>query len=123
MALLTSLALVVFGLLLLVKGADFFIDGASEIATRIGVSEVIIGLTLVAFGTSLPEWVSSVIATLRDPSTLQCAGECYTTDLALGNVIGSNITNIGLVIGFVLLLPKGIKVNQEFSYLETFRSS
>lgn len=117
MTIFTALALVIVGLLLLVKGADFFIDGASEIAKRIGVSEIIIGLTLVAFGTSLPEWVSSIIATLRDPSTLQCIGNlpCHTTDLALGNVIGSNITNIGLVIGFVgLLLPNGIQVNQDF---------
>jgi cation:H+ antiporter len=116
MSIFTALALVVVGLLLLVKGSDYFIDGASEIATRIGVSEVIIGLTLVAFGTSLPEWVSSIIATLRDP-TVVCANNanCHVTDLALGNVIGSNITNIGLVIGFVgLMLPNGIKVNSDF---------
>lgn len=116
MSIFTALALVVVGLLLLVKGSDYFIDGASEIATRVGVSEVIIGLTLVAFGTSLPEWVSSIIATLRDPAEV-CANNanCHITDLALGNVIGSNITNIGLVIGFVgLMLPNGIKVNSDF---------
>jgi len=78
---------------------------------------MIIGLTLVAFGTSLPEWVSSIIATLRDPSTLQCIEglPCNTTDLALGNVIGSNITNTGLVIGTVgLMLKEGISVKQDF---------
>ena len=115
--LLLSIGLVLFGLILLVKGSDFFIDGAAEIAKRIGISEMIIGLTLVAFGTSLPEWVSSIIATLRDPATLQCAEGmvCNTTDLALGNVIGSNITNTGLVIGSVgLMLKNGISVKSEF---------
>ncbi len=112
-----SIGLVLAGLALLIKGSDFFIDGAAEIAKRIGISEMIIGLTLVAFGTSLPEWVSSIIATLRDPSTLQCIEglPCNTTDLALGNVIGSNITNTGLVIGTVgLMLKNGISVKQDF---------
>ena len=115
--LLTSIAFVLIGLLLLVKGSDYFIDGAAEIAKRIGVSEIIIGLTLVAFATSLPEWVASLIAAFRDPNTLECLPNipCNTTDLALGNVLGSNITNIGLVIGCVgLFLPKGINVNKDF---------
>ena len=115
--LLISIGLVLVGLILLIKGSDFFIDGAAEIAGRIGISEMIIGLTLVAFGTSLPEWVSSIIATLRDPSTLQCVEGmiCNTTDLALGNVIGSNITNTGLVLGVVgLTLKNGISVKEEF---------
>ncbi len=115
--LLISIGLVLLGLILLVKGSDFFIDGAAEIAKRIGISEMIIGLTLVAFGTSLPEWVSSIIATLRDPATLQCVKglPCNTTDLALGNVIGSNITNTGLVVGAVGLMVKdGIPVQSAF---------
>jgi cation:H+ antiporter len=115
--LLLSVGLILLGLALLIKGSDFFIDGAAEIAKRIGISEMIIGLTLVAFGTSLPEWVSSLIATLRDPSSLQCIEglACNTTDLALGNVIGSNITNTGLVIGSIgLMLKNGIEVKQDF---------
>lgn len=115
--LLLSVGLVLIGLILLVKGSDFFIEGAAEIAKRIGISEMVIGLTLVAFGTSLPEWVSSIIATLRDPATLQCIEglPCNTTDLALGNVIGSNITNTGLVIGAVgLMLKDGIPVKSDF---------
>jgi cation:H+ antiporter len=115
--LLLSVGWILLGLALLIKGSDFFIDGAAEIAKRIGISEMIIGLTLVAFGTSLPEWVSSLIATLRDPSTLQCIEglTCNTTDLALGNVIGSNITNTGLVIGSIgLMLKNGIEVKQDF---------
>ena len=116
---LLSVALLLAGLLLLVKGSDFFIDGASEIAKRWGVSEMLIGLTLVAFGTSLPEWISSLIAAFRDPSTLQCAEgiRCNTTDMALGNVVGSNITNIGLVIGLVgLMVPAGIKAKSAFLF-------
>lgn len=115
--LLLSSGLVFLGLILLVKGSDFFIEGAAEIAKRIGISEMIIGLTLVAFGTSLPEWVSSIIATLRDPATLQCVEglPCNTTDLALGNVIGSNITNTGLVVGAVGLMVKdGIPIKPAF---------
>ena len=115
--LLLSVGLILLGLALLIKGSDFFIDGAAEIAKRIGISEMIIGLTLVAFGTSLPEWVSSLIATLRDPSTLQCIEglTCNTTDLAMVCLVGSNITNTGLVIGSIgLMLKNGIEVKKDF---------
>ena len=108
-----AVASIVGGLVLLVKGSDFFIDGAAEIAKRLGVSEIIIGLTLVAFGTSLPEWIASIISTLRNPSDVACIANatCHITDLALGNVVGSNITNIGFVIGLVgLLSPHGLRV-------------
>ena len=106
------------GLALLVKGSDIFVDAASEIAKRFGVSEMIIGLTLVAFATSLPEWAAGLIAALRDDPELLKAlaikGET-TTDLALGNVIGSNITNIGLVLGVCGLIVKGgLKVKSDF---------
>ena len=117
MSFLLPLGMVIVGLALLSKGSDFFVDGASNIASKMGISEMIIGLTLVAFGTSLPEWIASIIATLRDPSELQCPPNltCYITDLALGNVIGSNITNVGLGIGLVgLLLKDGIKVQASF---------
>ena len=111
-----DILLLLLGLYLLVKGSDIFVDAASEIAKRIGVSEMLIGLTLVAFATSLPEWVASLLAALRDPETLQCATEtCSPTDLALGNVIGSNITNIGLVIGVCgLLVKEGITAKSSF---------
>ena len=59
--LLISIGLVLIGLALLIKGSDLFIDGAAEIASRIGISEMIIGLTLVAFGTSLPSGYPSII--------------------------------------------------------------
>lgn len=107
-----NIAYLLFGLCLLVKGSDYFVDSASEIAKRFGISEMIIGLTLVAFATSLPEWVASLIAALRDPATLNGQNP---TDLALGNVIGSNITNIGLVLGVCGLMVKdGLKAKGSF---------
>jgi len=76
------------GIALLLAGATALIGGSSQIATRWGVSEIIVGLTIVAFGTSLPELVVNILSALR--------GE---TDLAFGNVVGSNIANFGLVLG------------------------
>jgi cation:H+ antiporter len=80
-------------LLLLLKSADFLVDGSSSIAKHFGVSSVIIGITVVAFGTSLPELTVSAIANL--------AG---STGISLGNVVGSNISNICLVLGLAALL-------------------
>ena len=107
------------GLIILVKGSEVFIDSASEIAKRIGISEMLIGLTLVAFGTSLPEWISSLIAAFRDPDELPCTSAaesvCSVTDLALGNVIGSNIANIGMVLGLVgVIIAKPIIARPQF---------
>jgi cation:H+ antiporter len=109
---LINILMLIGGLIVLVKGSSLFIDAASEIAKRMGISEMIIGLTLVAFGTSLPEWISSLIAAFRDPSELPCANDstieiCSATDLALGNVIGSNIANIGMVLGIVGIVISG----------------
>ncbi len=79
---------VLAGVGLLVLGADLFIDGAVEGARLIGVSETTIGLTLVAFGTSAPELATSIVAAFRKHS-----------DIALGNVVGSNIFNIAAILG------------------------
>ena len=107
-----NIAYLLLGLFLLVKGSDYFVDAASEIAKRFGISEMIIGLTLVAFATSLPEWVASLIAALRDPAALNGQNP---TDLALGNVIGSNICNIGLVLGVCgLLVKEGLRAKSSF---------
>ncbi len=90
-----SLALVVLGIVLLGVGANFMVTGATNIAREVGVSELVISVTLVAFGTSLPELAASVIAALRQQS-----------DIALGNVIGSNIANVLLILGATsLVLP------------------
>jgi len=81
------------GLVLLVKGSDFFVEAAATIAKKLGVSEFVIGLTLVAVGTSLPELASSIFAALKAES-----------DIVVGNVVGSNIANIGLIVGIGALL-------------------
>ncbi|MCM1110069.1 MAG: calcium/sodium antiporter [Clostridium sp.] len=79
---------VVGGLAMLVFGGNLFVDGASGLASAMGVSEAMIGLTIVAAGTSLPELATSIVAAMKGKS-----------DLAIGNVIGSNIFNIFLVAG------------------------
>ncbi|MFH1473066.1 MAG: calcium/sodium antiporter [bacterium] len=76
------------GLALLVKGADIMVDGASSVAKRLGVSGLIIGLTIVSFGTSAPELIVNILASLNG-----------STDIAIGNILGSNIANILLILG------------------------
>lgn len=99
-ALLLQLAMVVGGLALLIVGARWLVDGAVTFATWFGVSELIIGLTIVAVGTSLPEIATSVIAGLR--------GE---RDIAVGNVVGSNVLNLLLVLGTTIVVsPQPIAV-------------
>jgi cation:H+ antiporter len=90
------LMLVLVGLALLVVGARWLVDGAVAIAGALGVSELVIGLTIIAAGTSLPEVATSVVAGLR--------GE---RDIAVGNVVGSNLFNILVVIGFTALISPG----------------
>lgn len=94
---LLSLAAVVTGLALLVWSADRFVDGASATADNLGVSPLIIGITIIGFGTSAPEILISVFSVLDD-----------TPDLAIGNALGSNIANIGLILGITsLIIPIG----------------
>ena len=85
---LINIILLVVGFVILIKGADFFVDGASSVASNFKVSKMLIGLTIVAFGTSAPEFAVSV------KSLLSGSG-----DIVLGNVIGSNILNILLILG------------------------
>ncbi len=79
----------VLGFVLLIKGADWFVDGASKIADKLGIPQLVIGLTIVAFGTSAPEAAVSIAAALSGDSI----------DIAIGNVLGSNIMNILLILG------------------------
>ncbi|MDD3492556.1 MAG: calcium/sodium antiporter [Candidatus Thermoplasmatota archaeon] len=81
------------GFVLLVKGADFLVHGASSIARRLRVSDLVIGLTVVAFGTSAPEFVVNIVASVEG-----------TTGIAIGNVLGSNIFNILVILGISSLL-------------------
>ena len=78
----------IISFILLVKGADFFVDGCVSIARLLRVPDLIIGLTIVALGTSLPELVTSITAALKK-----------NADIAIGNIVGSNIFNILFVIG------------------------
>ena len=83
-----TLVLLVFGFIFLIKGADYLVQGSSSLAKKLRVSDLIIGLTIVALGTSTPELVVNLVASFRD-----------TADLAIGNVLGSNIANILLILG------------------------
>jgi len=93
MSTLLSITLIILGLALLIKGADVFVEQSSRIAKRLNVSERIIGLTLVAFGTSFPELSISVIAAVQG-----------SDGLAIGNVVGSNVFNIAAVLGIIALV-------------------
>lgn len=95
-----QILLLIIGFALLIKGADIFVDGASSTAQNFKVSKMLIGLTIVAFGTSAPELAVSLKAL-----------SVGSTDMVLGNVIGSNITN-GLLILGVSVLIRGITVRQ-----------
>ncbi len=90
--------LLIVGLALVVLGADFLVDGASSIAKRFGVSDFVIGLTIVGMGTSAPELVVSFIGALQGNG-----------DIAIGNVVGSNIFNVFMILGATaLILPMDI---------------
>jgi cation:H+ antiporter len=93
-----AVGLVVVGLVMLVLGARWLVDGAVDVARMLGVSELMIGLTIVAAGTSMPEVATSVVASLR--------GE---RDIAIGNVVGSNIFNILAALGLsAVVAPEGV---------------
>lgn len=97
--LMLNFAMILVGLVALSYGADLFLDGAVNIAKKLGVSEAIIGLTLVALGTSVPELAACIIAALRKHA-----------DICLGNVVGSciyNVLAIGGISGLILPLPVG----------------
>lgn len=95
---LVQILLLIIGFVVLIKGADVFVDGASSIALNCKLSKMLIGLTIVAFGTSAPEFAVSVKSIISNNS-----------DMVLGNVIGSNILNILLIIGLCSII-KPIKV-------------
>lgn len=88
-----QIVLLVVGFVLLIKGADFFVDGAASTATNFKVSKTLIGLTIIAFGTSAPELAVSIKALSSG-----------STDMVLGNVIGSNVLNILLILGLAAFI-------------------
>ncbi|MBR4230975.1 MAG: calcium/sodium antiporter [Bacilli bacterium] len=98
---LIHILLLVLGFVFLIKGADIFVDGASSTAQNFKVSKMLIGLTIIAFGTSAPEFAVSMNALASG-----------NTDMVLGNVIGSCITNSLLILGFAAVIhPVKVKVN------------
>lgn len=94
------------GIILLIKGADWLVDGSSSLAKKLGVPTIVIGLTIVAFGTSMPELVVNVISAIK-----------HNGGIAFGNVIGSNIANILLILG-VSTLISDIKVQKTTTWKE-----
>ena len=84
---------IIVGFVALVKGADWLVDGASAIAKQFGISDLVIGLTVVAFGTSMPEFVVNMISVAEG-----------TTDLAITNILGSNIINTFVILGLTALV-------------------
>lgn len=96
---LKAIGFIALGLAGLIVGSNFFVDGATKVAQSLGVSDAIIGLTIVAGGTSLPELATSVMAAHKGQSAI-----------AIGNIIGSNVFNILMILGFTgLLLPMDIQ--------------
>ena len=96
-----NLVLLALGFILLIKGADIFVDGASSTAQNFKVSKMLIGLTIIAFGTSAPEFAVSMSALASG-----------STDMVLGNVVGSCITNSLLILGVAAVIhPIKVKAN------------
>lgn len=112
MEFITNIIILLVGFVLLIKGADYFVDGASGIASKFGIPQLVIGLTIVAFGTSAPEAAISISAALKG-----------STGISIGNVVGSNIMNILLILGITscitpLLVAKStVKVEIPFTIL------
>ena len=88
-----AVVFIIVGFVALVKGADWLVDGASAIAKRFGISDLVIGLTVVAFGTSMPEFVVNMVSVAEG-----------TTDLAITNIVGSNIINTLVILGLTALV-------------------
>ena len=115
MEMLIQCGLLVLGFVMLVKGADWFVDGAAGIADKFGVPQLVIGLTIVAMGTSAPEAAVSITAALKD-----------NADITIGNILGSNILNILVILGVVSVIiatavsDATIKVDIPFMLVITF---
>ena len=92
------------GFVLLIKGADWLVDGSSSVARKLKISNIVIGLTIVAFGTSAPELIVNIMASIRGNS-----------DIAIGNIVGSNIANILLILGIsAIIFPLAVKKGTVF---------
>ena len=94
-------ALFIFGFIVLIKGASLLVDGSASIAKKLKISSIVIGLTIVAFGTSAPEFIVNIFASMSG-----------NTDIAIGNILGSNIVNVFLILGIAsIIYPLTTKKN------------
>lgn len=93
MELFLQIVLLIIGFAMLIKGADLFVDGAAGVADKFGIPQIIIGLTIVAFGTSAPEAAVSITSALKG-----------SAELAVGNVLGSNILNVLIILGLTAVI-------------------
>ncbi len=101
MDIIVAAVMVIVGFVLLVKGADWFVDGAAGIAARFGIPQLIIGLTIVAMGTSAPEAAVSITAAMKG-----------NADISIGNVLGSNILNVLIILGITAVItPLAVQVS------------
>ncbi|MBR2786473.1 MAG: calcium/sodium antiporter [Clostridia bacterium] len=98
--------LIILGFILLIKGADFLVEGASNIAKKFHIPEIIIGLTIVSIGTSMPELFVSITSAINNHS-----------DMSIGNIVGSNIANLLLILGTSSII-KSIKFKKETRLIE-----
>lgn len=103
---LVSVLLIIFGFILLIKGADFLVDGASNLAKKCNIPDIIIGLTIVSIGTSMPELFVSSTSAINGSS-----------DMAIGNIIGSNLCNLLMILGISALI-KPVKFQKETRLIE-----
>ena len=105
-----TIILLIIGFVLLIKGADMFVDGASDLATKLKIPAMIIGLTIVAFGTSAPEAAVSVTSALN-----------HSNAIAISNIVGSNIFNLLVVVGITAIIYKididDVSLKQDFPVL------
>jgi cation:H+ antiporter len=115
MQILLHVLFLMIGFVFLIKGADLFVVSSSSIARKFNVSPLIIGLTLVAFGTSLPELAVSFAA------SISARQQGITADIAMGNIIGSNISNLTLILGLTaIVMPVAVRktmIRKEFPFL------
>lgn len=101
-----NVVMIIIGFILLIKGADFLVDGSSNIAKKLRIPEIIVGLTIVSIGTSMPELFVSVTSAIGGHS-----------DMSIGNIIGSNVCNLLLILGLSAVI-RSIKFQKQTKYIE-----
>ena len=101
-----QILLILIGFIMLIKGADFLVDGSSAIAKKMRISEIVIGLTIVSIGTSMPELFVSTTSAMQGFS-----------DISIGNVIGSNICNLLLILGISAMIHP-VKFQKQTKWIE-----